>query len=158
MTTRSRMTSAPAWIVAALLAVVQPMTVECFAPAQAPRSRPAEIRGAAIDETRLEVRAPVACVGGQVVELIGVLVRTDSVAISTAGGCEIRIKDSRIVGPIAVQAAGGTVTIENTIIEGGRFAIQMAGDSTVSVKSSTVTGDVQRGNGAFRDLGNNVFK
>jgi hypothetical protein len=134
------------------------MTVEGLARAQAPRSTQPGGKGASIDETRLERHAPVACVGSQVIELTGVVVRTDSVAISSANGCEVRIKDSHIVGPVAVQAAGGTVTIENTIIEGGRFAVQMAGDSTVSIKSSTVTGDVQRAAGSFKDLGNNVFR
>ena len=57
-----------------------------------------------------------------------------------------------------MQTAGGTVRIENTLIEGGRFALQMAGDSNVSIKSSTVRGDVQRAGGSFRDLGNNVFR
>jgi hypothetical protein len=155
-----------AWTIAAgacvvlsgLPAAALAMTVEAFAAVQARRDTLTESKGAAIDETKLERHAPVACVGSQVIELTGVVVRTDSVAIATAAGCEVRIKDSHIVGPIAVQTAGGTVTIENTIIEGGRFAFQMAGDSTVTIKSSTVTGGIQRAAGAFKDLGNNVFR
>jgi hypothetical protein len=158
MITRSLTMSAGARIVLnGLLAVSWLMSVEGLARAQAPRMM-TETKGAAIDETKLEKHAPVACVGSEVIELTGVVVRTDSVAIATAGSCHIRIKDSHIVGPIAVQTAGGTVTIENTIIEGGRFAFQMAGDSTVSIKSSTVTGGVQRPSGSFKDLGNNIFR
>ena len=159
MTTRSRTISGAAGVVVTgLLAIAWLMTAEGLARGQAPRSMMTEIKGAAIDETKLERHAPVACVGSEVIELIGVVVRTDSVAIATAGSCQVRIKDSHIVGPIAVQTAGGTVTVENTIIEGGRFAFQMAGDSTVSVKSSTVTGGVQRASGSFKDLGNNIFR
>jgi hypothetical protein len=159
MTTHAWTISAGAGVVlSALVAVAPPMTAAGFGGAQSRRDSFAGSKGATIDETKLERHAPVSCVGSQIIELTGVVVRTDAVAIATAAGCEVRIKDSHIVGPVAVQTAGGTVTVENTIIEGGRFAFQMAGDSTVSVKSSTVTGDVQRAAGAFKDLGNNIFR
>jgi hypothetical protein len=115
-------------------------------------------KGATIDEAKLERRSSVSCVGSQVIELNGVLIRSDAVAVAAAGGCEVRIKDSHIVGKIAVQTAGGTVTIENTVIDAGTLAFQIAGDSTVSIKSSTVLGGVQRASGSFKDLGNNIFR
>jgi hypothetical protein len=158
MKTRSWTISVGAWFVLIELAAAWGMTVESLASARASASGQTESKGASIDEAKLESHRPVSCVGSQVVELTGALVRTDAVAISVAGGCEVRIKGSHIVGHIAVQTAGGTVTIENTIVEGGRFAFQMAGDSNVSIKSSTVRGDVQRAGGSFKDLGNNVFR
>jgi hypothetical protein len=158
MKTRSWTISVAAWVVVIVLAAAWGMTVESLAIARASASGQTDVKGASVDDTKLEIRQPVSCVGSQVVELTGVLVRTDAVAISVAGGCEVRIKDSHIVGHIALLTAGGTVTIENTIIEGGRFAFRLAGDSNVSIRSSTVRGEVQRAGGSFKDLGNNVFR
>jgi hypothetical protein len=158
MKIRSWMLATGVCLAATMTLAIAPIDLEGRAHAQAPRSTSFETKGATIDEAKLQHHEPVACVGSQVIELTGVVIRTDAVAIATAGGCEVRIKDSHIVAPIAVQTAGGTVTVENTIIDAGKIAFQMAGDSTVSIKSSTVLGGVQRAAGSFKDLGSNIFR
>jgi hypothetical protein len=145
-------------VLGGLLVIAGPMNIEVLARAQSTRASQPDTKGAAIDETKLQRHDPVSCVGSQLIEVSGVLIRSDAVAVATAGGCEVRIKDSHIVGKIAVQTAGGTVIIENTVIDAGTLAFQMAGDSTVSIKSSTVLGGVQRASGSFKDLGNNIFR
>jgi hypothetical protein len=117
-------------------------------------------KGAVIDESRLKRRTnPVACLGREVVELNGVLLRSEGVAVMTSGGCEVRITNSRIAGQVAVQVAGGgTVSIENSIIEGA-VAMQLTGGAVVSLRSSTILGPVQRaGAVTVRDLGGNLYK
>jgi hypothetical protein len=141
-----------------MLIIARPLLVEGRAGTAAAAIGQIGIKGATIDEAKLQRHDPVSCVGSQVIELSGVSIRSDAVAVATAGGCEVRIKDSHIVGKIAVQTAGGTVTIDNTVIDAGTLAFQMAGDSTVSIKSSTVLGGVQRASGSFKDLGNNIFR
>ena len=116
-------------------------------------------RGAVIDENRLEQRSrPVACTGDNNVTLSNVLLRVDGVAVTGVGSCDIRIRNSHIIGDTAVQVTGSTnVAIENSIIE-GRVALSLTGSADMSVKSSTIRGSVQRvGPTQLKDLGGNVW-
>jgi len=129
-------------------------------PAGRGASQGAARAGADIDESRLQRRPrAVACVGREVIELTDVLLRADAVAVMASGDCEVRIKNSHIVGSIGVQVAGGgNVTIENSIIE-GPVALQLAAGGVVSVQSSTIRGQVQRaGAVTLRDKGGNLFR
>jgi hypothetical protein len=114
--------------------------------------------GATIDETKLKNRTtPVHCVGNEGVELEGVLLKLDRVAVQAMGNCKVKIINSRIVGKVAVMAAGNAeVAIENSIIDGG---LQLAGNSVTSFKSSTVRGSVNKlQTASVKDLGQNRWK
>ena len=120
-----------------------------------------EVKGAQIDETKLEKRtSKVQCLGNQTVSLVGVSLRLQDVASEAAGGCKVIIRNSHVSGAVAIQLVGpGDVTVENSIIEGTTNWIQMSGSATVSVKSSTIRGGTQRVGGAkLSDLGGNDWK
>jgi hypothetical protein len=126
-----------------------------------PRSEKSEEAGAHIDESRLERRTSgVVCVGSQGVQLDGVLLRVDDAAIQVTGPCKISIRNSHIVGEIAVQMTGsGVITVDNSIIEGRSAAFQLAGDAVVEVRASTVHGAVQSvQNAKVRDQGGNLWR
>jgi hypothetical protein len=125
------------------------------------RSEKGDEAGAHIDESRLERRTRgVVCVGSQGVQLDGVLLRVEDAAIQVTGPCKISIRNSHIVGEIAVQMTGsGVITIDNSIIEGRSAAFQLAGDAVVEVRASTVRGAVQSvQNAKVRDQGGNLWK
>jgi len=114
--------------------------------------------GASIDETRLKRRTtPVHCAGVERVELDGVLLQVDRVAIEALAECRVHIKNSRVVGRSAVVAAGkASLTFENCIIEG---TLHLAGSSVTSVRSSTIHGRVRKLQaGELKDLGQNVWR
>jgi hypothetical protein len=116
--------------------------------------------GAVIDDSRLERRTrPVSCVGTTSEDLTGVLLRVDDVAIAGIGSCTIRIKNSHIIGNIALQINGSTtVSIDNSIIE-GVVALQLRGSVNMSVRASTIRGAVQKsGPVKLRDLGGNLWR
>lgn len=114
--------------------------------------------GATIDETRLKSRTtPVHCAGVERVELDGVLLRVDEVAIEALAECRVHVKNSHVVGRSAVVAAGKTsLTFENCIIEG---TLHLAGSSVTSIRSSTIRGRVRKLQaGEMKDLGQNVWR
>jgi hypothetical protein len=113
--------------------------------------------GATIDETRLKSRTtPIQCAGVEKVELDGVLLRGDKVAIQAMAECRMVIKNSHVVGSPAVMAAGkAEITFENCIIEG---SLNLAGSSVTSFRSSTIRGRVRKLQSAeTKDLGQNVW-
>src|SRR5262249_43537261 len=117
-------------------------------------------RGAAIDESRLERRnRPIFCVDSNSEDLNNVLLRVEDVAVASDGACEIRIRNSYIIGDTALKITGATnVAIDNSVIE-GRVALWLEGSPNVSVRSSTIRGAVQK-NGAVNltDLGGNLWR
>jgi hypothetical protein len=133
---------------------------EAAAPASAAQSAQSG-SGAHIDESRLERRTRgVVCVGSQGIQLDGVLLRVEDAAIQVNGPCKVSIRNSHIVGEIAVQMTGsGVITVDNSIIEGRSAAFQLAGDAVVEVRASTVRGAVESvQNAKVRDQGGNLWK
>jgi hypothetical protein len=126
--------------------------------AASPTQAKEKAAGAVLDETRLKPRTgPVHCAGVESVELDGVLLKADRVAIQALAECKVRITNSHIVGRVAVMAAGkAAITFENCLIEG---TLQLAGNSVTSVRSSTVRGRVRKLQTAeMKDLGHNLWR
>jgi hypothetical protein len=133
-------------------------TAPAKAGAQAGAPAAAAADGATIDETRLKSRpGPVKCMGVESVELDGVLLRVDAIAIQASGECRVIIKNSRVVGRDAVVATGkASITFENSIVEG---SLRIMGDTVTSFKSSTVRGRIRKLQKAeVKDLGHNVWR
>jgi hypothetical protein len=125
---------------------------------QAAASTQPAAAGATLDEAKLKPRtAPVHCAGVESVQLDGVLLKVDRVAIQALAECKVHITNSHIVGRVAVMAAGkAAITFENCLIEG---TLQLAGDSVTSIKSSTVRGRVRKLQTAeMKDLGKNLWR
>src|SRR5262245_42174572 len=117
-------------------------------------------RGATVDDARLNRQSrPVSCRADGTVNLVDVLLQVDGVVIDTVGGCRIVVRNSHIIGDVALQAVGGsTIVIENSIIE-GRVALALQGSVNASVQSSTIRGPVSRkGSVNLRDLGGNLWQ
>jgi hypothetical protein len=114
--------------------------------------------GATIDESRLKRRTePIGCGTKERVELDGVLLEADRVAIEALGECRVTVKNSRIVARTAVMAGGkASLTFENSIIEG---TLRVTQESVASVRSSTIRGRTQKLQaGKIMDLGQNVWQ
>lgn len=146
----------PTWCVRAIIGLGLGLALTFPVDRRVSAQAAAAVDGATIDEKSLKDRRSISCVGAQRIEVERALIRADAIAIATAAGCDVRVKDSRLVGQIAVQAAGGNVTIENSILE-GTLALQITSGAVVSVKQSTIKGGVQRVGGELRDLGRNIW-
>lgn len=129
-------------------------------PAPAPAPTSAASGGASIDESRLQRRtSTMQCMDTQSLNLDGVLIDADKVAVQAMGNCHVRITNSKLVGRVGLLMMGSaTATIENTVIE-GTVSIRAMGTSAIAVRSSTISGRIQKmQNGSVQDLGQNIWR
>lgn len=126
--------------------------------AQGGTQGPAGPAGSANRQRRTE---PVRCGPADEVRLSGVLLEVPGDAVIVEGGCELEIVDCEIVagGWGIVAHSGAEIVIRNSMIGGGRGALDLREAAEVSASSSTFRGRVSRRETSdFIDLGGNRFE
>jgi hypothetical protein len=110
----------------------------------APLTTAADSKEKAPPETKgLKETAPVKCERNNNIKLSGVIIKTDTVAVTTEGNCNLTIENSKIISTkgAAIMTMGSTnVTLTNVEVEGKWGSVMNAGSANVTITGSKLRG------------------
>lgn len=103
----------------------------------------------------------VACAGNEAIELHGVHIEVEDVAVHAKGSCRIIISGSEIIaGDVAIVVSGkGEVDVSQSTVRGGRAGFAIAGNGHLKARATRFAGGRSiTGGGEFHDGGENSWE